>query len=247
MMKIITTFLLLIMIVISPLYADDGPPLQVAVTGYTPPFVMRSAHQLYGYDIAMLTDICQRMHRTCIYKIMPFSELITAVIDNKADIAISAITITVDRSKLVYFSLPYLVSKTQFLGQQKLRNTNIDVDFLKKCTIGGMTGTIVADELKNHGVTNPKIVYFPSENDLISALAAGTVDVAFVDEPTATFWQEHSGGKLVALGKFMISGYGLGIAVKDDVALVSQINQAILQYENSPAFKVNYTMYLGNF
>jgi polar amino acid transport system substrate-binding protein len=247
MMKIITTFLLLFMIVISPLYADDGPPLQVAVTGFTAPFVMRGAHQLYGYDVSMITDICQRIHRSCVYKLMPFSDLIPAITNSKADIAISAITITADRSKLVYFSLPYLVSKTQFLGQQKLKDKNINVEFLKKCTIGGMTGTIVADELKNYGVTDPKIVYFPSENDLISALDAGTVDVAFVDEPTATFWHDHSGGKLVALGKSMISGYGLGIAVKDDVTLLSKINQAILQYENSPAFNINYTMYLGSF
>ncbi|KTC83454.1 putative amino acid ABC transporter, periplasmic binding protein [Legionella cincinnatiensis] len=47
-------------------YAEPVRPLVVATEIFNPPFIMQGANnQLFGFDIEMLEDICQIIHREC--------------------------------------------------------------------------------------------------------------------------------------------------------------------------------------
>lgn len=230
------------------LSAAQNPPLRVAVPHFIAPFIMKGMHQLYGFDISMMSQICTAIGRECKYQIMSFDKLIPSVINHKADVAVGAITITAERSKIVNFSIPYMIPDTRFLGKSNLSKTPVDLKLLESSTIGIINGTIFSDEIKKMGVINPKINTYANQSDLIAALTSGSIDLALMDNGTAMYWQSQSNQTLVALGKPTPYGFGIGIVVNpQDPALLESINQALYQYQNSPDFTRNYNEYLQYF
>ncbi len=246
-MKLFCAIALVLSTLFSPAHADVLP-LRIAVVQYTSPFVMQGNNQLYGFDIAMMTYICPIIQRVCQYQVMEFSELLPAVAANKVDVAISGITITPSRAKIVNFSVPYLVSETRFLGRSALAAFPFSLGMLQKSKFGVQTGTVFNEEILSLGLENPSITSFQEESDLIEAVTDGTVDIVLVDQATAMYWQGHSAGQLVALGQPIPYGYGFGIAVSsNEPDLLKSINQAIVQYQNSNDFKTNILMYMNYF
>lgn len=246
-MKKLYWLFLFLLTALFPVHAQNQP-LRVATTGFTPPFVMQGRHQLYGFDIAMISYICATIKRDCEYQPMPFDQLLTAVADNKADVAVSGISITTERYALVDFSIPYMVSNTRFLGKSNLANRVIDAKLLSTSRIGTITGKVFDQELLSLGAINPKIVHFNNEPAMIEALTAGTIDLALLDDPTANYWQQTTNGALVSMGNPIPYGFGLGIAIhKQEAALTDAINAAIHQFQTSTDFKTNYNTYFGTF
>lgn len=244
MMKKLLLTLSLLLNSIDIVHATE--PLKVGTTQFTYPFVIQGGnHQLFGFDIAMMTYICATLQRKCEYHIMKFDELLPAVASKKIDVAVNSITITPERAEIVNFSTPYLVSETRFLAQENMSQTPFSVKLLSTSKIGGLTGTITKEEIVSLGVDKPDITYFNEEGNMIEALNAGHIDLALVDEPTAAYWAAHSAGALIAFGKPIKYGFGLGIAVnKDETDLLKAINAALLKYQSSKNFKIDYAMYI---
>ena len=244
-MKKLCWLFLFLLTALFPVHAQN-PLLRVATTQFTSPFVMQGHHQLYGFDIAMISYICAAIKRDCQYQLMPFDQLLTSVASNKADIAISGITITTERYELVNFSIPYMLSNTRFLGRSNMANRVIDAKLLSTSRIGTITGKVFDQELLSLGAINPTIVHFNNEPAMIEALTTGSIDFALLDDPTANYWQQTTNGTLVTMGNPIPYGFGLGIAInKKETALVDTINEAIRQFQKSTDFKTNYNTYFG--
>lgn len=245
----ITALVLTVLLTISTAIRAEGPPLVVAVESFEPPFVMETSNdQFYGFDIAMMEYICQQLNRTCQYRIMPFDQLINAVANRQAEVAVSAITITPERALLVNFSTPYLISEASFLANADLARYPFDLSLLQGRKIGVVTGTVFADLITTMGIVNPQIVNYTQLEDSIEALNNGDIDLALMDEPTAFYWQSQSSGLMRMVGKPFAYGYGLGIAInRDNVQLLQQINQVLLTYQNSDAYKLAYQKYIAHF
>lgn len=99
-------------------YAEPLRSLTVATEIFNPPFIMQGANnQLFGFDIEMMEDICKTIHRHCQYHSGFFENTIISTIEqHEADIGVASITITLDRSQRVSFSIPYLPSEAQYLA-----------------------------------------------------------------------------------------------------------------------------------
>ncbi|MCP0913016.1 MULTISPECIES: transporter substrate-binding domain-containing protein [Legionella] len=226
----------------------QNPPLRVALNRFSPPFVMQGAHeQLFGFDVAMMNAICKILERECQFRVMSFNQLLNAVVNKEADVAVGSIGITAERAALVNFSLPYLPSKALFMGDtSKLNGQEFSIKTLNNKRIGVEAGTVFTSEITHMGINNPEVVTFQYEEDIIEALANEDIDFALLDAPSAQYWQAHSSLKI--LGEPIPYGLGLGIGIgKDDMPLLQSINQALLQYQNSPDFKKDYNMYLQAF
>lgn len=225
-----------------------GPTLVVAVDNFSPPFVLRGANsQLYGFDIAMMENICQRIHRTCKYKPMPFNRLLDAVQQGQAEIAVGSIIITPERMTKVNFSIPYLLSESRFLGRTELAKQPFQIALLNDRKIGVESGTVFPDVLSSL-ISKPQMTLYDNLDDVIVALHDGDIELALMDAPTALYWQSQSSGTLTALGKPFSYGFGLGIAVnRNSPDLLNKINRAISDYEKSTAFKGDYQKYMVSF
>ncbi|WP_203455021.1 transporter substrate-binding domain-containing protein [Legionella sp. MW5194] len=244
----IARLLLALLLLLALPVHSAGPPLVVAVDNFSPPFVLRGANsQLYGFDIAMMENICQRINRTCQYKPMPFNRLLDAVESGQAEAAVGSIIITSERLTQVNFSIPYLISESRFLGRTELAKEPFQLALFKNRKIGVEEGTVFPDVLASL-ISNPQIALYDNLDDVIVALHDGDIELALMDAPTALYWQSQSSGTLTALGKPFAYGFGLGVAVnRNNAVLLNEINRAITDYAASEAFKSNYQKYMGFF
>ena len=243
MRKILQTLILLYCT--TTFSADLQPALRIAVPHFTPPYVMQGyKNNVTGFDIVMLTRICDYMRVKCKFVPMSTDDLLQAVADQQADLAVGALAITLAGYQKVNFSMPYLLSNVRFLGlsaQQKWSPT------YKNAKIGVTAGGEFPAELTPMANMPKKIISFQHSTQMIDALNKGNIDLALMDNATTIYWQNHSSGKFIAVGKQFSLGFGLGIAVNlDNVALVKAVNAAILKYESTPEFKELYSMYFDS-
>ena len=246
MIKKIGIFLTLFFLASNLAHAENAP-LRIAITGFTPPFVMRAAkNEYYGFDISLTQYICQMLQRRCEYVAMEFSEFIPAIELNQVDIAISAIAINLEQSKIVRFSIPYMISETQFITTNE--QSNMKTDNLNNMTVGVMANTIYKRELEKLAFNKLRVVEFKHYEGLLSALRDNTINIGLVRAPTAHYWKNLTSGKIQTVGSPINMGYGLGIMANiNNQNLIGLINFAILKYQNSAQFKKNYNIYLNNF
>lgn len=244
-MTLILRVLFVFMNLFGTAYAADEP-LQVGVMRFIPPFVMQRANnQVYGYDIDMMNSLCKIMQRTCQYHVMRFDELIPSVINKKMDVAVSSITITAERAKLVNFSMPYLPSYSRFLMKKQKVMPAFNLSLFSNKTIGLITGTIFADQIKDMGIKNPNIKEYSKIETLLEGLNSGALNFILLDSPTALYWEANSGGAFVTAGPSYLFGFGLGIVASPNV--LAALNSAILTYQSSPEFKLNFDRNLDQF
>ncbi|WP_454785085.1 transporter substrate-binding domain-containing protein [Legionella sp. WA2024007413] len=242
-----TQFLFIFFSLIPLTYADPLPPLIVATEMFNPPFIMQGANkQLFGFDIEMMEDICEIIHRKCIYR-SEFMEntLLSSIEKHEADIGVSSITITLERSERVNFSYPYLPSDVQYLALKKWAAIPFSKDVLNEKKIGVQVGTIYEQVIKESGLSDVQIINYSSTNRLIKALGQGEVDFILQDALAAQYWITQI-PIFTTFGKPFTYGYGFGIAVnKSDKELLQQINNALVEFEENGQFKKTYDRYVG--
>jgi polar amino acid transport system substrate-binding protein len=248
-MNFIRCMLITFVFYFSPLYAV-GEPLNIGIESFVPPFAMQGANnESYGYDVDMMLSLCKIMQHTCQFHVMRFDKLLPAVIDHKVDASISAITITTEREKIVSFSLPYLLSYSRFLTNKTSETQQpFSLEILNNTVIGIGAGTIFGDQIKTMGIKNPTIKTYDSNELLLEGLSTKEVNFILLDNPTAIYWAANSTGSFITAGPPFMFGLGFGIALnKSDEALLDAINKALLQYQASKEYKINYDRYLTEF
>jgi polar amino acid transport system substrate-binding protein len=177
--------------------------IKVGILSYAPPFVMRGSNrQWLGYDIAIISYICKNLKLECEFKPMIYTQLLPAVAKGQLDLAIGGITITHERESLVRFSKPYRISQSRFLGRKALASLPFTHELLKNKTVGIVGDTVFGNQLAAMTAKNYKMVYFSRDSDVIDAIYKGQIDLTILDNDTAFYWQNHSGGALACLGDF---------------------------------------------
>lgn len=248
-MKVIR-FLLMVYLSFNSFSAQaQDETLTVAVPHFVPPFVMQGANnQLFGFDISMMKFICKYLDRQCQFQIMDFDKIIDAVSNQQVDVAVGAISISVERAQKVHFSTPYLPTQAQFLGRAQEAKKSFSLMDLANKRIGVEKGSVFDKEIKILGIKNPTIIPYQYEEIMIEDLSNQEIDYVLLDASTSRYWQNHSSGILKTLGKAFEYGHGLGIAVNQrEVPLLNQINQALVQYLKSNEFKMHYSLHLETF
>jgi polar amino acid transport system substrate-binding protein len=150
------------------------------------------------------------------------------------DVALSQISITCDRAKVVKFTTPYFES-----NQGVLVNANSDVKVTtlaeaKKIKWGVQTGTTAIDLLDSIGTDQQPSVY-QQLPDAYTALEANQVDAILIDTAINLGEAARSGGKFKVVAQFEQPGgpdqYG-GILPKDSND-VGAVNAVLKQLKDS--------------
>ncbi|HHF7349938.1 TPA: transporter substrate-binding domain-containing protein [Legionella feeleii] len=242
--RLVLPFVLCFMLSAPPGYADTN--VKVGTVFFDPPFVM-SINQ--GFDIDLIRTIFQRMKTS--YEIIPmdYNQLFTALNDGTIDIAIGGISISPDREAVYIFSLPYMVSKGQFLI---LKNSGIkSIDNLLGGKVGVIRGEEQAGVFYNYlsvKYTNQfQLMKFDDMEDIITALSNKSITAAFLNQPTAAYWEQNGGGQFKALGEPAIIGSGYGImALSTNSALIGTINQQLQGIEKDNTYLNLYGTYFSD-
>jgi polar amino acid transport system substrate-binding protein len=114
------------------------------------------------------------------------------------DLAMSQISITDDRKKVVDFSIPYFYSDIGVL----VRSDNpVDEKTIKEKTVGvqqATTGATFATE--KLGLTNVQV--YDEQGSMFTALRAGQIDAALTDTAITLAEEVNGGGKVIVIGQY---------------------------------------------
>ena len=114
------------------------------------------------------------------------------------DLALSEISITDDRKKVVDFSTPYFSSDIGVLAKA---DAPVDEKSIKEKIVGvqaATTGASFATDVLKVG----KVQVYPEQGDMFTALAAGQIDAAITDTSIVLAEEVKSSGKHKVVGQY---------------------------------------------
>lgn len=208
----------------------------VLVLGTDPtfaPFEFKdSAGQITGFDVDIARAVAKDLGVKLQIQAVGFGALMPqSVTSGRVDMAMSAITITAERAKVVSFSNPYYRSAQVFIvkgGNPQKFSWPADV---KGKTIGvqaNTTGQYVADD-----VLKPKGAALKVYDDFAAGLAdvrAGRIVALIGDAPTVTDLQKRLPGQFQQAGKDLAAeDYGMVFARGSDLAAAANKTLARLK------------------
>lgn len=221
-------------------FASDK--LVIGTLSNAPPFEFRNeAHNLSGFDIDLITDICKRIKKECVFKLYNFHKLFNALHKGEIDLAIAAIMITPERKKEVLFSFPYKLIMHQYLT---LASSKVDTVAQLRNKIIGIYGTSPEEDVIDAQFKGDiKIKTYEHVNQMIDALQKNNVEAVLLEYHRAIYWLSNTQG-FKLLGRPFQSGEGYGIAAKlGRTDLIQQVNEALMHIEKDGTYLRLYKTY----
>jgi polar amino acid transport system substrate-binding protein len=186
-----------------------------------------------GFEYCMAANMAWRAG---LDRVIVVNRSFTQVLTGQAqgfDIALSQISITDERKKVVNFTEPYYNSDQGVLVRT---GTRIDARSIKSMRLAVEQGTTtlqyVTDRIKP---ANPPRV-FPQSAAMYAALAAGQVDAVLFDTPTVLSRAKQSNGAFVVAGRYDMGERWGGIVNKTSPNLAA-FNKLIADFKTDGTFK----------
>ena len=206
--------------------AQGSDKVLVATDATWPPFesINEQTKKIEGFDIDLLNAIADRAGLEIEYVNVGFDPLLAGIAQCQYDVAISAMTITEERSEKMLFSDPYFEA-----GQVvtvKTDNSDISgIDALIGKTVGaqiGTTGSIIVGDIGGATLKTYDDIGLAYQD-----LMNGQIDAVVADNPMALGYVNKNPGKLKTAGKvFTKEFYGIAICM-GNTELQSQINAGL--------------------
>ncbi|WP_131783422.1 transporter substrate-binding domain-containing protein [Legionella gresilensis] len=223
----------------APSFAD----IKVGTLLFYPPFVLSPDS---GFDIQLIKTICNNLNQNCTIIPMDYYRLFTALNNGSIDIAVGGITASKKLKENYLFSLPYMLSKGQFILRKDASYKSINdlrgktIGILKTQEKEGPYYDYLTQNFPNLFI----IQQFDDIEDVMNALNNKQIDAAFLNYMTANYWVMTCGDQLQDLDIETPLGEGIGImSVPNNSNLINQINQQLLQMEKDGSYLKIYNTY----
>jgi polar amino acid transport system substrate-binding protein len=249
--------------------AQPGPPpdmerirvsgeLRIAMTvDFWPPFYyLNKKKELAGADIDMATEIARRLgvRVRFVREAKTFDEIVTMVVDRRADIAVAYLSDTLDRAKLVRFTRPYVQVKPAVLLNRSLvghAHRGPDLKHLldhPEARIGVTKGSS-AEGFATADYPLAKIISYESWTDVTRDLTAEKLLAGVSDEIDARSWQTANPEGSITIETLIREGPPdtMGIAVhREDLHLLYWINHFLSLKEADGSLASLHHKYIEN-
>ncbi len=209
------------------------PPLRVAVDSGTPPYAFVRDGRLVGLEVDFAEALGRSLGRPVrVIDVAAFDAVIPALLDGRADIAMSGLTITRAREVRVAFSQPYLRSGLLTLMQRQDLERYPTVASVLSCdaritVVNGTTGEKFIRERCPQGGT----IYPTSSTDIaVSEVRLGRVDMLIHDAPVVV-WAVSAHEAGLGMLRKPLDREDLAWAMRrDDPALVTAVDAALASW-----------------
>lgn len=208
-----------------PAAAQDKGPLKVATNLPAPGFWNGDTPDAVdgGFEYGMAEDIAERLG----YDGFELSNVsFDALVAGKAkgfDLALSQVTITPERGKVVAFTVPYFSSDQGILVKT---GTKVDESNLKDIQWGVQTATTAQAYLKKEIKPNKKPRSYQETSQAFAGLQAGQVDAVLLDTSIILQQAAQSDGEFEVVGQFK-TGENYGGILPKGSKLLKSVNKAI--------------------
>ncbi|MDD4310471.1 MAG: ABC transporter substrate-binding protein [Candidatus Cloacimonetes bacterium] len=203
--------------------------LRIGTNPEYPPNSYRVGNQFAGIDIDIGKKIAEKLGVD--YQIVPleFEQLLPSLAVNKIDVAISAITITPERTKIVDFSAPYSVTNQVLISRQDSPMKINRLEDLGKCTIGslgGTTGSFYIDEnlIEKDLMPKANLKLYATNIEAIGKMLDGELDLVIIDESAALGYAKQ---KPIKIAYVIRTNEQYGVAMQKGKKINEKINQAL--------------------
>ena len=169
----------------------DQGQITIAMTqNDMPPFYFRDASgNLSGIDVMLAKGIAERLGVRAVFnrEATSFNGVVDLVVEGKADIAVSKLSRTLDRAKVIRYTDPYIVFRQGLLinrlGLAKKTQRMSEYEFIQNFT--GKLGVIRASSYVGYARENfpaAEIVEYATWNEVVDAVFTGEILAAYRDE-----------------------------------------------------------------
>jgi len=198
---------------------DDAPP--VPLQEGSP-----ESGNFRGYEVDILNDIAQRIGMRLRYRRALWSTIVPELEHGTIDVICSAATVTSERAAIVDFCTPHL----QLTLAVVTRAGDDAGTTLTGRRVGARAGTTAEAYARSHDASEA-LLLSESNEDLYSALAAGSIDVVIDDSPIAAHFARAVAGLQFA-GRLPGTEAAYAIMVrKGNTVLRSALNGALASME----------------
>jgi len=218
--------------------ADPGI-LRVGVSPDAPPLIFKQNDEVSGLEAEMAMALADYLDKTVVFVEVPWEDQIPALLDNRTDIIMSGMSVTLARQYKIAFSKPYFKSGLMILVKDLHKFTfitNRETAFAQSITwrIGVVKGTTGEAFIRQKSTGAKAINAFPNQEEALKALIAGRIDVFVHDAPIVLMMaaQHQSDGVKPLPVMFSEEFLAWGLR-KDDPDLVEAVNAFIDQAKQS--------------
>ncbi|HZJ10544.1 MAG TPA: basic amino acid ABC transporter substrate-binding protein [Trueperaceae bacterium] len=204
-----------------------GRTLVVGSDTTYPPFeTVNEAGEIVGFDIDVLTAICERVNCTVEFQTTAWDGIFPALANGEFDVVASGVTITDERDEVVDFTDSYFSVDQAVAVRVEDEGLTLD-DFIDGDLIfgaqQGTTNAIVAEDL----VGRDRVQLYDDFNAAILALINGDVDGVLIDDVVADEFVQQYAGEIAVGIRAVESGDKLGFAVQEGDALIDALNAGL--------------------
>ncbi len=195
-----------------------------------------------GFDVELIEAITKEAGYELDFRSMAFDGLIPALQTSQIDAAISSMTITDERKKVVNFTDSYYKSGLIIAVQAK-NNDIKSFDDLKGKKIAVQSGTTGA--LQAEKVPGGKLTYFTNTDQALMELKNGAVDAVINDFPVSAYFVKQGNSDVKLVGD-ILSAEEYGIAVpKDKAEVLENLNTALKKLKENGKYAEIYKKWFG--
>ena len=216
--------------------------LRIATEGYYAPFnFFDDSGNLVGFDVDIANALCAVMGTSCEVVQNDWDALIPGLVAEEYDMIVASMSITAEREEQVAFTLPYYSNMLTFIGKRGSA-TEISKAALQGKSVGVLRSTVSSDYLEETYSDVVEIKLYDNQDQVLSDLAAGAIDLALGDNlPSYAWLQTDEGSEYAFVGEFIDINDRIGIAVRQtDFDLLDRLNEGLITIiENGTYQEIN--------
>ncbi|MEM6582016.1 MAG: transporter substrate-binding domain-containing protein [Pseudomonadota bacterium] len=210
--------------------------LRVAMSADQPPFSLRNREQkLIGFDVDLATALAEVMKVELEIVETPFASLLDTLLKNRADMVISGMTITPERTQSVSFIGPYVLSGKSILTTSRIESVVDDVaqfndPNIRMVALSSSTSEMFAErnfpDADYHAIA--------SYDEGVQMLVTGRIDAMIADIPILKLTMMRYPEASLSLLEPPLSVESIGIAIRpDDYQFESLVRNYLFSFETN--------------
>jgi ABC-type amino acid transport substrate-binding protein len=225
--------ILLGLVAVSPVPAQQAPLLRVGVTPDYPPLIYRQGEAIVGVEVDLARRLGQELKRPVSLVPLKWEEQITALLENRIDIIMSGMSVTPAREVRIRFVEPYLKSGlvAAFRAEDTQKYTSREVILNSFAAVGAAKGTTADVFLQRNFARGTRKVVLPRAADAVDELKRRSIDIFLHDAPYVLWMVSANEATLSALWEpFDLENLAWGVRKGEDV-FYDQVNRTLNQWK----------------
>ena len=194
-----------------------------------PPYEYKEGNDFLGIDVEIAKAICESAGKELNILDIAFDSVIPSIINGKADMALSGITVTEERKENIDFSDTYMTAVQSVIVME---NSDIkEISDLEGKLIGVQTGT-TGDMYCSDDYGDENVKRYNKISDAVQAMKSGSIDCCVIDDQVAIAMIQANEGLKVLDTSYATEEYAIGVQ-KGNKELLDIINKTLADLKSS--------------